>query len=56
MPVVTWLHPTAEHTFRSETRNGFGSHGEPVVFELGPGGNVARLKVGENFMTPVGEW
>jgi hypothetical protein len=32
------------------------SHGEPVVFELGPGGNVARLKVGENFMTPVGEW
>ena len=32
------------------------SHGEPVVFELGPGRNVTRRKVGENFMTPVGEW
>jgi len=56
MLVVTWLHPTAEHAFRSETKNGFGSHGEPVVFELGSDGKVARLKVGENFMTPVGEW
>jgi D-alanyl-D-alanine carboxypeptidase len=56
MPVVTWLNPTAEHTFRSETKNGFGSHGEPVVFELGPDGRVARLRVGENFLTPVSEW
>jgi CubicO group peptidase (beta-lactamase class C family) len=56
MPLVTWLHPTAEHAFRSETRNGFGSHGEAVVFELGPGGRVTRLRVGENFMTPIGEW
>jgi CubicO group peptidase (beta-lactamase class C family) len=56
MLAITWLHPTAEHTFRSETKNGFGSHGEPVVFELGADGGVARLKIGENFMTPVTEW
>jgi hypothetical protein len=29
--------------------------GEPVVFELTAGGRVARLKVGEKFMTPVAE-
>jgi CubicO group peptidase (beta-lactamase class C family) len=56
MLAITWLHPTAEHTFRSETKNGFGSHGEPVVFELSADGGVARLKIGENFMTPVTEW
>jgi hypothetical protein len=42
--------------FRGETRNGFGSHGEPVVFELGADGRVTRLKVGENYLTPVTEW
>jgi hypothetical protein len=35
---VTWLHPVAEHAFRSETKNGFGSNGEPVVFEMGGDG------------------
>jgi CubicO group peptidase (beta-lactamase class C family) len=56
MPLVTWLHPTTEHVFRSETRNGFGSHGEPVVFELDAEGRVARLKVGDNYLTPLTEW
>lgn len=53
---VTWLHPTAEHTFRCETKNGFGSHGEPAVFEPGADGGVVRLKIGDNFLTPVTEW
>ncbi len=53
---VTWLHPVSEHTFRGETKNGFGSHGEPVVFSLDDAGRVARLKVGENFLTSVSDW
>jgi hypothetical protein len=56
MLTVTWLHPVSDHTFRSETKNGFGSHGEPVVFELGGDGRVARLKVGDNFLTPLVNW
>jgi len=53
---VTWLHPVAEHAFRSETKNGFGSNGEPVVFEMGGDGRVVRLRIGENFMTPIADW
>jgi hypothetical protein len=53
---VTWLNPTTEHAFRSETKNGFGSHGEPVVFEPSADGRVARLKVGDNYLTPLTEW
>jgi D-alanyl-D-alanine carboxypeptidase len=53
---VIWLHPTAEHTFRGETKIGFGSHNEPVVFIPGDDGRVARLKVGENFLSPVADW
>jgi len=56
MLVVTWLHPVSEHAFRSETKNGFGSHGEPVVFSLAADGRVARVKVGENFLTSVADW
>jgi hypothetical protein len=56
MLVVTWLNPVSGPTFRSETTNGFGSHGEPVVFETGDDGRVRRLKIGDNFLTPVSEW
>jgi CubicO group peptidase (beta-lactamase class C family) len=56
MLLVTWLNPAGGTTFRSETTNGFGSHGEPVVFEVDDGGRVRRLKVGDNFLTPVSEW
>jgi CubicO group peptidase (beta-lactamase class C family) len=56
MLTVTWLAPTGEHTFRSETKNGYGSNGELVVFELGVDGRVARLKVGENFLGPLTDW
>jgi hypothetical protein len=50
------LHPVAEHTFRLETKDGFGAHGEPVVFELDDAGRVSRLKIGENYTFPVSEW
>jgi CubicO group peptidase (beta-lactamase class C family) len=53
---VVWLHPIAEHAFRSETKNGFGSNAEPVVFEMGGDGRVARLRIGENFMAPIADW
>jgi CubicO group peptidase (beta-lactamase class C family) len=56
MPGVTWLQPVSEHAFRSETKNGFGSHGELVVFEMDGDGGVARLRIGQNFMTPVTGW
>ena len=56
MVTVTWLNPVSAHTFRAETRNGFGTHGEPVVFELGDDGRVRRLRVGDNFLLPISEW
>ena len=56
MLTVTWLTPIGEHAFRSETKNGYGSNGEPVVFELSADGRVARLKVGENFLGPLTDW
>jgi D-alanyl-D-alanine carboxypeptidase len=56
MPFVVWLNPTGEHTFRAETSNGFGSNGEPVVFELDGAGRGRRLKVGENYLDAVTRW
>jgi hypothetical protein len=50
------LNPVGVHAFRAETRNGFGGHGEPVVFELGDDGRVRRLQVGDNFLDPVPCW
>jgi CubicO group peptidase (beta-lactamase class C family) len=50
------LVPVAEHTFRIDTRNGFGAHGELVVFELDADGRVARVKVGDNYARPVAAW
>lgn len=43
------LEPVSKHVFRSAGPNG---DGEPVRFELGPDGKVARLKVGENYLYP----
>jgi CubicO group peptidase (beta-lactamase class C family) len=56
MLAVTWLNPVGGHTFRSETRNGFGSNGEPVTFEPDDAGGVRRLKVGDNFLDPLPSW
>jgi hypothetical protein len=56
MPVVVWLHPVADHVFRSETKNGFGTTAEPVVFEVDADGRVRRLRIGENWLDPVAQW
>ncbi|HET7341695.1 MAG TPA: serine hydrolase [Methylomirabilota bacterium] len=53
---VAWLHPVAEHAFRVETKDGFGVNGELVVFELGADGRVARVKSGDNYLTPIQDW
>jgi CubicO group peptidase (beta-lactamase class C family) len=47
------LVPVAQHTFRIEDGSPSGPHGERVVFELGKDNKVARLKIGENYSTPV---
>jgi CubicO group peptidase (beta-lactamase class C family) len=56
MPFVVWLHPVAEHTFRSETKNGFGTSAEPVVFDVDGDGRVRRLTIGVMSLEPVTQW
>jgi hypothetical protein len=56
MLFVVWLHPLAEHTFRSETKNGFGTNAEPVVFDLDGDGRVRRLTIGMISLEPVTQW
>jgi D-alanyl-D-alanine carboxypeptidase len=56
MLTVVWLEPTGPGVFRCETKNGFGSHGESAVFELADDGRVRRLKVGDNFLSPIPNW
>lgn len=56
LPAASTLTPVAEHTFRVVTRDGFGSHGELVTFELDAQGAVVRMKLGENYSDPVLEW
>jgi hypothetical protein len=50
------LVPVAEHTFRVETKDGFGIPGEHIVFEMDANGRVARVKVGANYVMPITEW
>ena len=44
------LHPMEgkAHTFRAEAKDGYASHGEPVVFELDAGGRATRVRIGQN--------
>jgi CubicO group peptidase (beta-lactamase class C family) len=53
---VTRLHSVAEHTFRMETRDGYGGNGELVAFECDAGGRVMRVRIGENHADPIPEW
>ena len=50
------LVPVAEHTFRIETKDGFSSNGELVVFEMDDEGQVQRVKMGQNYTYPQAEW
>ncbi len=56
MPSLAKLRPEAEHTFRIETQDGYGNHGEAAVFEMDERGEVTRLKFGEVILWPVPEW
>ena len=52
------LHPTEgrAHTFRADAKDGYASHGEPVVFELDATGRPARMRVGQNYLDAVEAW
>jgi CubicO group peptidase (beta-lactamase class C family) len=56
MLFVVWLNPVGEHAFRSETKNGFNSNAEPVVFDVDGDGRVRRLTIGINSLEPVTQW
>jgi hypothetical protein len=45
-----------EHAFRAEDTDGYGSHGESVVFELDAAGRARRMRVGENYLDAVDNW
>jgi hypothetical protein len=55
LPGLSRLVPVAEHTFRIETGDGYGSAGELVVFEL-TGDRVTRVRIGDNYTYPVAGW
>ncbi len=50
------LVPVREHTFRVETKDGFGIPGEHIVFEMDGNDRVARVKAGSNYLRPITEW
>ena len=56
MPVHATLAPIGPHTFRLESKDGYASHGEPVVFEVDSAGKVARVTIGPNASLPVRAW
>jgi D-alanyl-D-alanine carboxypeptidase len=53
---MTKLIPVSTNTFRMEMKNGFGSAGELVTFELDQAGKVTRVQTGANFTYPVDGW
>ena len=48
--------PVREHTFRVETKNGYGIPGELVVFELDAAGRVVRIRTGETWADRIEAW
>jgi len=48
--------PVAEHTFRVETKDGYGIPAELVVFEVDTAGRVTRAKFGENYTQRIESW
>jgi hypothetical protein len=54
--IYSTLRPVGEHTFRVETRDGYGIPGELVVFEVDATGRVTRVRFGENYTERVESW
>lgn len=50
------LSPVAEHTFRIETEENFGSDGELAIFEFDEQGKITRLVAGNTPIFPVEAW
>ncbi len=50
------LKPIGEHTFRVETKDGYGIPGELAVFEVGAAGRVTRVRFGENYTERIETW
>lgn len=50
------LTPVAEHTFRAETKDGYGIPGELVVFEVDASGRVTRARFGQNYTERIESW
>ncbi|MBX3014148.1 MAG: serine hydrolase [Caldilineaceae bacterium] len=53
---MTRLKPVAEHTFRIESKEHFGSNGELAVFEVDEAGRVVRLRLGNTYTEPIDHW
>lgn len=53
---MTTLTPVAEHTFRMDSKSGYGAHGELMVFELDDSGTVTRVQSGDTYSFPIEEW
>ena len=56
MPGLIKLIPVGEHVFRMQSKDGYLSHGELVVFDLDHDGSVVRMKSGENYANPIAAW
>jgi D-alanyl-D-alanine carboxypeptidase len=50
------LKPVGEHTFRVETKDGYGIAGELAVFEVDAAGRVTRARFGENYTERIESW
>lgn len=50
------LIPVSEHTFRMDSKNGFGTHNELMTFELDESSAVKVVKSGNTYLFPIEEW
>ena len=50
------LQPVGEHTFRVESKDGYGIPGELAAFEVDATGRVVRVRFGENYTERIETW
>lgn len=53
---MTTLKPVGDHTFRMESDENFGAHGELAVFETDKAGNVVRIITGNSYSDRIDTW
>jgi hypothetical protein len=54
--IYSTLKPVGEHTFRVESKDGYGIPGELAVFEVDSAGRVTRVRMGENYTDRIESW